>query len=216
MNIHQNARLTRHSRAELVRRVLIERRSAHVGRDRHGRVDPDGPPSGWRATEPKARPGFLDRSSRPHQLRRPTPPETIEQIEALRRQRLDRQAHRHHHRRLGCDRQPGAEAPRHQQDEGARARGARPPIRTASTPASSSTSTSRSSAASTRSATASPAIAPSAATQAAAAPTSAGNIVLSASTTPRASRSAGSCPTRRRPAPSPSSTPRSLTMPASA
>ncbi len=41
------------------------------------------------ATLPRRRPRRLnDRSSRPHRLRCPTPPEVIERIEALRRQRF--------------------------------------------------------------------------------------------------------------------------------
>ena len=86
MNIHKNARLTPHSRGELVRRVLVERQppmsvATDMGvsiRTVHKWV------SRYR-TEGEA--GLLDRSSRPHRLRRPTPPATVERIEALRRQR---------------------------------------------------------------------------------------------------------------------------------
>ena len=87
MNIHKNARLTAHSRAELVRRVLEEGQSRKavalaygvclrtvgkwVGRFRS---------EGWD--------GLADRSSRPARLHRPTSAAVVEQIAALRRQRL--------------------------------------------------------------------------------------------------------------------------------
>jgi transposase InsO family protein len=86
MNIHKNARLTPHSRGELVRRVLVERQppmsvAADMGvsiRTVHKWV------ARYRA---EGEAGLPDRSSRPHRLRRPTPPATVERIEALRRQR---------------------------------------------------------------------------------------------------------------------------------
>ena len=86
MDIHKNARLTPHGRADLVQRVLIEGQTPRavatalgvttrtvrkwVGRFRAGGVA-----------------GLADRSSRPHRLRRPTPDEIVKRIEALRRQR---------------------------------------------------------------------------------------------------------------------------------
>ena len=86
MNVHKNARLTVHSRAALVRRVLnggqppgtvalafgvdVKTVSKWVGRFR---------------SEGSA--GLADRSSRPKRLRAPTPPETVERIIACRRQR---------------------------------------------------------------------------------------------------------------------------------
>jgi transposase InsO family protein len=86
MNIHKNARLTPRSRGELVRRVLVERQSprsvaTHLGvsvRTVHKWV------ARYRA---EGEGGLADRSSRPHRARRPTPPATIERIEALRHQR---------------------------------------------------------------------------------------------------------------------------------
>ena len=86
MNIHQNARLTPRSRAELVRRVLVEGQApvavaAAMGVTRKtvgkwiARFEAQGPA------------GLVDRSSRPHRLYRPTPEATAERIEALRRQR---------------------------------------------------------------------------------------------------------------------------------
>jgi transposase InsO family protein len=87
MNIHKNARLTLHSRAELVRRVLVERQSPmSVATDM----------GVWSRTVHKwvkryraeGEAGLHDRSSRPHRLRRPTPPDIVGQIEALRRRRI--------------------------------------------------------------------------------------------------------------------------------
>lgn len=86
MNIHKNARLTPHSRAELVRRVLIERQppmsvATDMGVSRRTVRK-------WVARyRAEGEAGLADRSSRPHRLRRPTPAETVERIEALRRQR---------------------------------------------------------------------------------------------------------------------------------
>src|SRR3712207_8811237 len=86
MNIHQNARLTRLSRAELVRRVLIERQSPmSVATDMGVSIRTA---RKWVARyRAEGEAGLADRSSRPHRLRRPTPPATIKRIEALRRQR---------------------------------------------------------------------------------------------------------------------------------
>ena len=85
MDIHQNARLTPHGRAELVRRVLLEGQTVQaVARDLGinrktvskwcARFQAEGPA------------GLFDRSSRPHRLRQPTPDTILEQIAALRRQ----------------------------------------------------------------------------------------------------------------------------------
>ena len=87
MNIHKNARLTPHSRAKLVQRVLVERQapmsvatdmgvSANTVRKWVTRYQAEGAA------------GLLDRSSRPHRLRRPTPETVTRQIEALRRRRM--------------------------------------------------------------------------------------------------------------------------------
>jgi len=86
MNVHKNARLTWHSRAELVRRVLVEGQAPVAVATAMGvtgktvgkwvvRFIAEGPA------------GLVDRSSRPHRLYRPTPEATTERIEALRRQR---------------------------------------------------------------------------------------------------------------------------------
>ena len=85
MDIHKNARLTVHGR-ERINRLLdsgltveataqtsgVSQRTVRKWRHRY-------------RTEGAA--GLADRSSRPHRLRRPTRPATIERIEALRRQR---------------------------------------------------------------------------------------------------------------------------------
>jgi len=86
MNIHKNARLTPHSRAELVRRVLALRQSpmsvaTDMGVSRRTVAK-------WVARyRAEGEAGLADRSSRPHQVRRPTPPATVERIGVLRRQR---------------------------------------------------------------------------------------------------------------------------------
>jgi transposase InsO family protein len=86
MNIHKNARLTPRSRGELVRRVLVEHQSPmSVATDMGVSVRTV---HKWVARyRAEGEAGLADRSSRPHRLRRPTPPETIDRIEALRRQR---------------------------------------------------------------------------------------------------------------------------------
>src|ERR1700736_2059666 len=86
MNIHKNARLTPHSRAELVRRGLVEGQApvtvaAAMGvtlKTLHKWVA--------RFTDAGIA-GLIDRSSRPHRLHRPTAKSTARRIEALRRQR---------------------------------------------------------------------------------------------------------------------------------
>ena len=86
MDIHKNARLTPHSRAELVRRVLEDGQTPKAVASAFGvcgktvrkwveRFQAEGPK------------GLQDRSSRPHRLYRPTPEPIIKQIEALRRER---------------------------------------------------------------------------------------------------------------------------------
>jgi transposase InsO family protein len=86
MNIHKNARLTPRSRAELVRRVLVERQSPmSVATDMGVSIRTV---RKWVARyRAEGEAGLADRSSRPHRLRRPTPAATVERIETLRRQR---------------------------------------------------------------------------------------------------------------------------------
>jgi transposase InsO family protein len=86
MDIHKNARLTVHGRARIVGLLQngygvaeaaemsgVTGKTVRKWRDR------------FRAEGPA---GLQDRSSRPHQPRHPTPIETVQQIEALRRQRM--------------------------------------------------------------------------------------------------------------------------------
>ncbi len=86
MNVHKNARLTPHSRAELVRRVLVAGQAPVTIATAMGVTTKT--VSKWLgrlAAESAA--GLVDRSSRPHRLYRPTPAVTAQQIEVLRRQR---------------------------------------------------------------------------------------------------------------------------------
>jgi transposase InsO family protein len=87
MDIHKNARLTPHSRAELVRRVLIERQTPKAVATAFG-VCPKTVRKWVARFQQEGEAGLPDRSSRPHRLREPTPPETASKIEALRRQRM--------------------------------------------------------------------------------------------------------------------------------
>jgi transposase-like protein len=86
MDIHKNARLTPHGRERLAKMILSgqtpEAASEAVGVcPRTGRK--------WRDRfEQEGLAGLQDRSSRPTRLRKPTPPEVIECIESLRRQRM--------------------------------------------------------------------------------------------------------------------------------
>jgi transposase InsO family protein len=87
MNLHSNARTTPASRADLVRRVLADGQSARVVAAAFG-VDLK-TVNKWVARFVAEGPaGLADRSSRPKRLREPTPPETVERIIALRRERL--------------------------------------------------------------------------------------------------------------------------------
>jgi transposase InsO family protein len=86
MNVHKNARLTPHSRAEVVRRVLSEGESPKAVATAFGvEIKTVNKWVGRFAAE--GRLGLADRSSRPHRLRRPIPAGHVEQIIALRRQR---------------------------------------------------------------------------------------------------------------------------------
>ena len=86
MDIHKNARLTPHGRERLAKMIgggqtpQAASEAAGVcprtGRKWRDRFEQEGPA------------GLQDRSSRPHRLRQPTPPQVIEHIESLRRQRM--------------------------------------------------------------------------------------------------------------------------------
>jgi transposase InsO family protein len=87
MNLHRNARTTPVSRAGLVRRVLSEGQTPKAVAPSFG-VDVK-TVNKWVARFVAEGPaGLADRSSRPRRLRAPTPPERVEQIIALRRQRF--------------------------------------------------------------------------------------------------------------------------------
>jgi transposase InsO family protein len=86
MNIHKNARLTPHSRAELVRRVVDEGHTPKAVATAFGVcVKTVRKWVGRHGAEGAG--GLSDRSSRPHRLHRPTPQAVVEQVEQLRRQR---------------------------------------------------------------------------------------------------------------------------------
>jgi transposase InsO family protein len=86
MDIHKNARLTPHSRAELVRRVLAEKQTPKAVATAFGVCEKT--VRKWvERFLAEGEAGLLDRSSRPHRLHRPTPQAAVEEIERLRRQR---------------------------------------------------------------------------------------------------------------------------------
>ena len=87
MNVHKNARLTVHSRGELVRRVLGEGQTPKAVATAFG-VDAKTVGKWVKRFAAEGAAGLADRSSRPHKLHRPTAPETVEQVIALRRQRF--------------------------------------------------------------------------------------------------------------------------------
>ena len=82
MNVHKNARLTAHSRAELVRRVLAGQPAKAVA-TAFG-VDAKTASKWVDRFKAEGSAGLVDRSSRPRRLRNPTSPETSERIIALR------------------------------------------------------------------------------------------------------------------------------------
>jgi transposase InsO family protein len=85
MNIHENARLTPRGRERLVRSVL-DGSSAKAAAEAAGVCERT--VRKWVARfKAEGAAGLLDRSSRPHRLFCPTPPETVAQVEALRRGR---------------------------------------------------------------------------------------------------------------------------------
>jgi transposase InsO family protein len=86
MDIHNNARLTPRGRAELVRRVLVEGQSPKMVAHDLG-VDRKTVRKWCARFQTEGAAGLLDRSSRPHRLRQPTPEAVVERITALRRQR---------------------------------------------------------------------------------------------------------------------------------
>jgi transposase InsO family protein len=86
MDIHKNARLTPHGRERLAQ-MIVSGQTPKAASEAAG-VCPRTARK-WRDRfEQEGLAGLQDRSSRPHRLRRPTPPEVIARIESLRRQRL--------------------------------------------------------------------------------------------------------------------------------
>jgi transposase InsO family protein len=86
MNVHKNARLSQHSRAEVVRRVQAGQPPKAVA-TAFG-VDVKTVAKWVKRFVAEGLAGLVDRSSRPHRLNRPTPAETIDQVVALRRRRF--------------------------------------------------------------------------------------------------------------------------------
>ena len=86
MNVHKNARLTVHSRKDLVCRVLVEGQTPRAVAAAFG-VTVKTVRKWVDRFEQEGDGGLADRGSRPHRLYRPTPVATVERIEALRRQR---------------------------------------------------------------------------------------------------------------------------------
>ena len=86
MDIHQNARLTPHGRAGLVRRVLLEGQTPKIVAAALG-VTVKTVKKWVERFQLEGVAGLSDRSSRPHRLRQLTPDATVEQIAALRRRR---------------------------------------------------------------------------------------------------------------------------------
>jgi len=86
MDIHENARLTPHGRERLAK-MIISGQTPQAASEAAGVCPRTG--RKWRdrfVQEGLA--GLQDRSSRPKQLRQPTPPEVVERIASLRRQRM--------------------------------------------------------------------------------------------------------------------------------
>lgn len=87
MDVHKNARLTVHGRADLVDRILVGHQPARQVAKAFGiSIKTTLKWVGRFKAEGLA--GLVDRSSRPHRLNRPTPDETVEAVIALRRQRF--------------------------------------------------------------------------------------------------------------------------------
>jgi transposase InsO family protein len=86
MNIHKNARLTPHSRADLACRVIEEGHAPKAVATALG-VSHKTVGNWVKRFKAEGLAGMQDRSSRPHTLRQPTPVATFERIAELRRQR---------------------------------------------------------------------------------------------------------------------------------
>ena len=87
MNIHKNARLTPHSRAEAARRVIDAGQTAKAVAT--AVAVSERTVRNWvRRSQVEGPAGLLDRSSRPHRLHRPTPETVVQRIAELRRERM--------------------------------------------------------------------------------------------------------------------------------
>jgi transposase InsO family protein len=86
MDYHKNARLTIHSREQLARKVLHEGLTLKAAAAAFN-VSPKTAAKWTGRYRQRGPEGLVDRSSRPHQLHRPTSPQTVQLVEALRRQR---------------------------------------------------------------------------------------------------------------------------------
>ena len=86
MDLHDNARLTPHGRERLAK-MILSGQTPQAASEAAGVCPRTG--RKWRDRfEQEGLAGLQDRSSRPHRLYRPTPPEVIERIASLRRQRM--------------------------------------------------------------------------------------------------------------------------------
>ena len=86
MDIHKNARLTPHGRERLAK-MIASGQTPKAASEAAGVCPRTGRKWADRL-EQEGLVGLQDRSSRPRRLRKPTPPEVIERIESLRRQRM--------------------------------------------------------------------------------------------------------------------------------
>jgi transposase InsO family protein len=86
MNIHKNARLTRHGR-ELIARQIESGQTPEAAARAAG-VCSRTARKWWARFKAEGVEGLTDRSSRPHRLRQPTPAGVVERVEVLRRQRF--------------------------------------------------------------------------------------------------------------------------------
>jgi transposase InsO family protein len=86
MNVHKNARLTVHSRGELVRRVVAEGQTPKAVATAFG-VCPRTVRKWVGRFRAEGTAGLMDRTSRPRRLRQATPADVADRIAALRRQR---------------------------------------------------------------------------------------------------------------------------------
>ena len=86
MDVHKNAPLTPCGREAMVRRVVEDGQTPQAVSEAVG-VCPRTVRKWVTRFRAEGLAGLNDRSSRPHRLRQPTPPEAVARIEALRRQR---------------------------------------------------------------------------------------------------------------------------------